>query len=199
MSNWMVEFSRSLNFMVEVVSLLHEVSDTEDKLIKFLNNFTEKNYYITEYSPFSVIFKTSTIMAIIRRISYSRQLNIGTNDWRQKIGLVGCIVRNIVSDANKLETIGKHGIKSYIEFEIEKYHKNNNNNNNNKLSHTELVIYISRQLEEHYTNQLSKIASKKYIKTGFGLGLAKKLDNEMKIFMQNSINYVNLIEEMLMT
>lgn len=197
MSNWMVEFSRSLNFMVEVVSLLHEVSDTEDELIKFLNNFTEQNYYITEYSPFSVIFKTSTIMAIIRRISYSRQLNIGTNDWRQKIGLVGCIVRNIVSDANKLETIGKHGIKSYIEFEIEKYHKNNINNN--KLSHTELVIYISRQLEEHYTNQLSKIASKKYIKTGFGLGLAKKLDNEMKIFMQNSLNYINLIEEMLMT
>lgn len=195
MSNWMVEFSRSLNFMVEIVSLLQEISDNEDELIKFLNNFTEQNYYITEYSPFSVIFKTSTIMAIIRRISYSRQLNLGTNDWRQKIGLIGCIVRNIVSDANKLENIGKHGIKSYIEFEIEKYHKNNTN----KLSHTELVIYISRQLEEYYKNELSKIASKQYMKTGFGLGLAKKLDKEMKIFMQNSLNYINLIEEMLMT
>ena len=195
MSNWTVEFSRSLNFMVEIVSLLHEISDTEDELIKFLNIFTEKNYYITEYSPFSVIFKTSTIMAIIRRISYSRQLNLGTNDWRQKLGLVGCIIRNIVSDANKLETIGKHGIQRCIEYEIEKlYHIDNITN---KLSHTELVNYVSNQLEKHYTNKLSKIASKYYMKTGFGLGLAKKLDYEMKVFMTNPDNYINLIKELL--
>lgn len=63
-------------------------------------------------------------MDIIDRISYSKEVKMikaNNLDWKCVLGVKGLIVRNIVSDADKLEAIGKIGLDRCIEYTKTKY------------------------------------------------------------------------------
>ena len=53
------------------------------------------------------------ILAIIERIAFSREKAWGRNDWLAVLGIDGVIVRNIVSDADKLDAINAHRCYMY--------------------------------------------------------------------------------------
>jgi hypothetical protein len=88
------------------VAWLHDIIDhkytdsSENKvlLIKFLNEIFSND-------------DTLLILNIIERISYSKEnyyiINNKNNDWNEILGEDGLLIRNIVSDADKLDALGK--------------------------------------------------------------------------------------------
>lgn len=171
----------NLTFMVKIVAWLHDVADhkyiekephLKEELADFLQRFTTDihNQRLMEYSKYKYLCNPQMIMAIIDRISFSRQKKLGTSDWYKTLGIHGCFVRNIVSDADKLEAIGKAGIDRCRDYTIE------------KLTHegkeiTTEIIY--NDVETHYHEKLKLIASMTYMKTIPGWCCAQILAIEM--------------------
>lgn len=92
--------------LVMIVALLHDVDDgkydTDGTLAENLAQFVEKNF----------AGGAKLIIDIIHRISYSKELaqrKLGGIDWLEVLGTRGTIVRNYVSDADKLESLGRRG------------------------------------------------------------------------------------------
>src|SRR5690606_22205199 len=150
---------RALLFIVQIVSLLHDVADhkyiTEDstlenKFSEFIKKITEENKIAVENTIYEHLFTKKMIVAIIERNSYSKQKKNGTSDWIPTLGYIGCFVRNIVSDADKLEAIGPAGIDRCASYIIESL-------NLKKIPATAQTVY--KLVEEHYHEKLKTIAS----------------------------------------
>jgi len=158
------------------VSWLHDVADRkydhEGTLKLQLNNF------ITE------IFgqdKSKFILDTIARTSYSNEINMlqqfGKLDWDTELGNDGVILRNIVSDADKLEAIGYEGVVRCMTYNIELLKKIGNL----YPSFDELIIPVKK----HTSEKLIKLAPS-YIRTEYGKELAKPKHDEMiNIFNDN--------------
>jgi uncharacterized protein len=101
--------SSDIYYKIIACAWLHDVSDHKfDPDGK--NKFMMKNILLNFFS----IQETDLLMAIIDRISFSKENNAiknGKLDWDQILGEEGMFIRNIVSDADKLEAIGKIGIE----------------------------------------------------------------------------------------
>ena len=54
---------------------------------------------------------------------FSKEIKNGSSDWHEIIGIEGIIIRNIVSDADKIDALGETGIRRCIEFGFYKYKK----------------------------------------------------------------------------
>jgi len=113
---------KTLKKDVMIVAWLHDVADHKydfngnlnTKVFDFLNDLTNHDEEKTRY-----------YMNIIERISFSKEnkciLMKQELDWMEVIGEKGCYVRNIVSDADKLEALGKSGLVRCIEYNRERY------------------------------------------------------------------------------
>ena len=91
--------------LVIICAWLHDVDDhkygneNKEVLEAFLaENFSEKK---------------TIILAIIERIAFSREKNLGRTDWLAILGVDGVVVRNIVSDADKLDAINAYRCYMY--------------------------------------------------------------------------------------
>jgi HD superfamily phosphodiesterase len=101
------------------------------------------------------------IMDIIERISYSREKTFGDSDWLATLGETGIIVRNIVSDADKLEAIGEIGIRR-----CEQYSRHVSPHN------------VWARVRQHADEKLLHLRDH-YIRTRAGKQLAAPLHDEM--------------------
>jgi uncharacterized protein len=144
----------SKKYMLEdilIVGWLHDVADhkycegtdLELKLDEFLNNFKNGKLY----------------RDIIDRISYSKEVKYGNKDWQKIIGIDGLIVRNIVSDADKIDAIGENGVRRCIEYGFHKY---------KEATDKEMI----KRVRDHAEEKLLLLKDK-FIRTQTGKDLAK--------------------------
>jgi len=83
--------------LITICAWLHDVNDHkyDNENEEVLNSFLELNF--PEHK--------SLILDIIKRVSFSFEKKHGRNDWLEVLGQDGLFVRNIVSDADKIEAI----------------------------------------------------------------------------------------------
>jgi hypothetical protein len=176
----------ALSFMVDLIALLHDVADhkyVEDdptlavELNNFLSQITSNDEYksIVQETVFYNLFNPIAIINIIERISFSRQNKYGTNNWYSLLGLWGVLIRNIVSDADKLEAIGKDGIDRCRDFTIESF-------SNQQIDYTQEMVRDN--IIKHYHEKLKLVASYGYMRTLPGWLCAQFLDKEMREYME---------------
>jgi hypothetical protein len=154
-----------LIFIVQFIALLHDVDDhkyhAEDPSISIkLNQFLDNHIYslVLGGSVYEYLYNTKMILRIIKLISFSRQKKYAedTEQWNKYLGAHGTFVRNIVSDADKLEALGLRGFNRCVGYTKELFHKNQVN-----FAQTNVVFAVKK----HYDEKLSIIATRKYMKT----------------------------------
>ena len=94
------------------------------------------------------------------------------------------ILRNIVSDADKLEALGTICIKRMIEYEI--FIEKN----------TDITSHI-RHIQKHCSEKLYLLLTHEYIKTKLGKELGEQRLTEMKNIVDNENVLINFIKEYL--
>jgi hypothetical protein len=170
--------SQTLLYIVKVVALLHDVTDhkyvKKDSVFKkqfseYLKEFTTRKNTV-DGTIYKYLFTQEMIENIISRVSYSAQKKNGTDDWIPVLGYLGCLVRAIVSDADKLEAIGLTGFLRCVSYTVEVL------NSEQKLATAEKVYPL---VEQHYNEKLKTIASLEYMKTPFGWFQARLEDRRM--------------------
>ena len=148
---------------IAIVGMIHDVDDHkydhDGKLSETLREFL-KQLWPVRYMWF---------MDIAHRISYSKEVKNGTDDWLGVIGSDGIIVRNMVSDADKLDAIDKVGIMRCIIF-----NSKHRSADQGPVTVDELVKIIN----EHADEKLLLIKDK-FIRTKTGRSFAKPLHEEM--------------------
>lgn len=101
--------------IIVVIAWLHDVADykydPDRTLYQKLVSFLSVHY------PNNAIF----MVEIIDRISFSREKKDGRSNWERILGHHGMFIRDIVSDADKLEAIGKVGLERCIKYGSETY------------------------------------------------------------------------------
>ena len=110
-----VMFNWTILRLVGVVSLCHDVDD------KKIKGFEERKKKLEKFLIDEFGLEWKLIKDIIDRISHSKERNSDLSrktdlDWLSVLGLHGVIVRNCVSDADKIESLGKTGHERSKEF-----------------------------------------------------------------------------------
>ena len=157
----------ALIFIVQMVALLHDVDDHKyhaddphisTKLSEFLDHTTQIYNMVLRGSVYEYLYNTKMILRIIKLISFSRQekFNHTTEQWNKYLGVYGTFIRNIVSDADKLEALGIRGFNRCVEYTKELFYKNHSN-----YTQTNIVIGV----KQHYKEKLHNLATLKYMKT----------------------------------
>lgn len=152
---------------VLIVAYLHDVADHKydkdgtlrEQLRQFMKDKLELPQGLIEW-----------YLDIIDRISYSREVKYGDHDWKKVLTDYGIEIRNIVSDADKLEAIGQVGIDRYRKYIIER---------NPNISQDEL----DKKIREHADEKLLKIKDN-FIRTKTGKIMAEPLHDEMIKILQ---------------
>jgi len=146
-----------------VVAWLHDVADHkydhDGKLKENMHQFITK-----------IVDNPTLIIDIIERISYSKEVKIGTDDWETVLGKYGCLIRNIVSDADKLEALGINGFNRCVEYTKYNYIK--------KFDHEIPRDVLKKNVLDHANEKLLKLKDF-YIKTESGKKMAEKLHQEL--------------------
>ncbi len=60
----------------------------------------------------------SLILNIIERVSFTREMQVGASDWNSVLG-DAVVIRDIVSDADKLMSLGVRGHKRLLLYNVE--------------------------------------------------------------------------------
>ena len=99
--------------MILTIAWLHDVNDHKyNNVFEMTENM--KNFLSEYYNNKDV----ELIMNIIDRISFSKENKIinSNYDWFDVIGQYGIIIRDIVSDADKIEALGNIGFQRCLQF-----------------------------------------------------------------------------------
>ncbi|AYV77375.1 MAG: metal dependent phosphohydrolase [Dasosvirus sp.] len=175
--------------LVITVAWLHDVNDhkyinpeTTELTNRFLDNFCEKYAKLMDQETRSLL-TTSMIFKIIERISFSREKEFGDSDWHKILGTTGTFIRNVVSDADKWESIGEIGITRCIEYTIEKFIEAKKIPRNRD---------VYQAVEKHYDEKL-KFLPFFYMRTKYGKERAHDLNRLMieslESFRRNSLEF----------
>lgn len=153
-----------IKIICSIASLLHDTIDhkyketyeyNKNKLEEFLSQFEFSN----------------KVKLIINNMSYSKELKEGLPKFDEKL----LLMRNIVSDSDKLDALGKIGLircEEYTKMVLRK-------NNNSEVVNSEVV---NSEVVKHYNEKL--ISLDNYIITKKGKELAVPLKEEMSIFIE---------------
>ena len=106
--SFVMAFDASVHIPVLIVSWMHDLLDG-----KYASEYDE-NYEAMRL--FLKDFDYKWLKKIMDRISRSREVKYGDSDWLAEIGAEGILIRNIVSDADKLDAIGIHGIYRCLDY-----------------------------------------------------------------------------------
>jgi hypothetical protein len=119
--------------LVRTVGILHDVADRKvdpseyyrKRLDRMLSGIGRGFHYgVTE---------------IISRVSLTREITVGTADWLPTLGPEGVLVRDYVSDADKLLSLGEVGYQRLVDYNRESYGQVYIwDNNHNRYGHTYL-------------------------------------------------------------
>lgn len=158
---------------IETAALFHDLWDhkyidksSKDYMTIKNNLYTElKKYYFSEDD-------IKEIEIIINNISLSREINL-----RKKNNFLNLkhlqLMRDIVSDSDKLEMLGLQGIDRIIEYQLYKFPDCKSNE-------------IKKIIKDIYNKKISILLSENYIKTEPGKEMARPLMQEIK-------NYIEMI------
>lgn len=153
-----------------IVAWCHDVADhkydKDGKLADTVKEFLRINFYTN----------STLIWNCIERISFSKEKH-NKDDWKLLLGEKGMLVRNIVSDADKLEAVGKPGLTRCIEYASEQYMKDHGVS----IPHSVLVSAV----HEHSNDKLLRL--KDYMRTKTGLNMAIPLHDELVRELANMI------------
>lgn len=150
-----------------IVAWLHDVADHKYCEFTDLEQILEK--FLIEFD------KGKLYKDIIDRISFSKEIKNGSSDWHEIIGIEGIIIRNIVSDADKIDALGENGIRRCIEFGFYKY---------KKATSEEMI----QRVRDHACEKILLLKDK-YIKTRIGKELAEKEHQETVNILANLNNF----------
>lgn len=164
--------------MVIVSAWLHDVADhkydRDGRLKIMVKQFLMKVYQGDRE-------KVNLIIDIIDRVSFSKEKKSKDKniklDWNEKLGSTGTLVRNIVSDADKLEAIGEEGVKRCINYTVEKHKERTGSIG---MDYDNLV----NEVKTHAQEKLLKLKDE-YIRTKPGKAKAQPLHNEMVEALNN--------------
>jgi len=154
--------------MVEIVAWLHDVADP--KYDKDGSLRTEVQEFVSE-----IFFHWRRIMMVLDRISYSKEKKVVEKDLPAWLGCESPdfeLIRNIVSDADKLEALGEAGLTRCIQYTL--------------VAHPE---YTFKELQQHVEAHAKEklLGLHNYIRTTEGKRLAVDLTNQLreslKLFM----------------
>jgi len=151
--------------MLVTVAYLHDINDAKyDK-----ENLMESSMRAFLASHFKEI-DIDTIMKIIARISYSKENNCRKEDkpldWNQVLDPRALQIRDIVSDADKLEAIGKIGLKRCRQYTQAR---------NRDIDEATLNFEVIKHFEE----KLGRLLPEGFIRTPVGRKMAEPLHQEM--------------------
>ena len=102
--------------VVATVAWLHDVADHKyikkdpslmTSLNEFLERYTVEHAHVMAGTQYEAVFTPKGVLAITERISFSREKKQGDKDWQEAMGAAGIEIRNIVSDADKMDAIGR--------------------------------------------------------------------------------------------
>jgi uncharacterized protein len=162
------------------VAWLHDVIDHKYEDSK--ENMKKMNVFLEDNFP----NEKELILKIIDRISYSKEnKSIKNNeklDWTSELGEKGVLVRNIVSDADKLEAIGELGLIRCIAYTIHSYFEKNK-----KMVEKE---YLTNEVIQHSKEKLLRLKDE-FIRTEKGLEMATILHQELLESLKNIDFHVN--------
>jgi len=140
--------------LVAICAWLHDVNDHKygNENEKVLDHFLELNF--PEYK--------TLILDIIKRVSFSFEKKHGRDDWLEVLGEDGLFIRNIVSDADKIEAININRCYQYEKMK------------NPEFDDKELWIRII----EHYNEKLVLLKDH-YLYTDAAKKIAEPLHKKM--------------------
>jgi HD superfamily phosphodiesterase len=126
--------------LIIIAAWLHNVADYKyDKDGSFTNLVNAYLHTIYPESP----HKIKLIESIIDRMSFSKENEVLKKeeklDWEEVLGEQGMLIRNIVSDADKLEAIGMMGIERCILYGRDKY---------DGINDKDLIVKVQEHAEE---------------------------------------------------
>ena len=151
-----------ISHLITAVALLHDVADHKygdiEKQTELMRNELQKYF-----EGHDVLL----ILEVINKISYSKEAKIrqkGVIPTWEELGPEGKVVRNVVSDADKLEAIGIIGVIRCMQFTVEKLRE--------KGEPISASILVNR-LVEHGHEKLF-ILKDEYVVTSAGKSLAQE-------------------------
>jgi hypothetical protein len=95
---------------IRICALAHDIGDS-----KFVDDTDEWDMQLYKVPIRTRMF----ILDVGRLVSFSRERMLGRGDWLQILG-AGVFIRAIVSDADKLDSLGEHGHQRLVEYNHEK-------------------------------------------------------------------------------
>ena len=156
---------------IEAAALFHDLWDH-----KYVNSSSMEYKRIKDKFKYELkrrLFSDQEIKdieIIINNISLSREMELRSTDSLLSLKHLQ-LMRDIVSDADKLEMLGILGIERIIEFHMHKYP--------NTKSHE-----LKSVVKKIYNTKISKLLDENYIKTEPGRDMARPLMQEMKNFIE---------------
>ena len=128
---------------------------------------------------FNTTIEIKDIFSIIDNISFSKERRNRPSDIPLKGRLL--LLRNIVSDADKIEALGIEGAKRMIAYEkkIKDCKKEN----------------LIKNIRQHCDDKLYILISEKYIRTTFGIQIAQELEKELKNIINDDDQLNKLIDQ----
>jgi hypothetical protein len=170
-SNSIEESTGKIFMYVSIVAMLHDVADH-----KYDKDGTLKNK-VFEFVRDKVLFDEENallVMKIIDHISYSKEneaIQSGKPiDFNAVLGNFGAYVRDIVSDADKLEALGEIGFGRCVEFTKDTY----------KKKHDKEISYelLKQEVIKHANEKLLRLKDE-FMRTSYGKQLAISLHDEL--------------------
>lgn len=172
-----------LYFLIVIVSYLHDVADKkydndgslEKKLVLFLDYFTKE---VQKNEILKTLYKNSSyweyldsekLIKIIKNVSYTKEIKDKTLQWYDELGFVGIYIRDIVSDADKLDSIGKIGIERCAQYAV---HKHKQTFGEEEYSFPD-DLEIANHVKEIYHKRLKHIG--KHLRTKIGKFMGQDL------------------------
>lgn len=155
--------------IIEAAALLHDAWD--HKYIKKESEIKEKKEFISYYlNDVMTPFQMKIVFDIVDNISYSREIK----GLKKDLGKYE-ILRNIVSDADKLEALGSNSIDRMIIYNI----------NEGKIDHYNHIV-------KHCKDKLFKLRN--YIHTSYARDVALSYERQLKIITSDELilnNFIN--------
>ena len=170
-------------FKIETAAILHDVWD--HKYVNdtsFIKKQVRDKLLLIYFSEHDI----QDIFIIIDNVSFSKEIkqrNSNTSLISNNLNLKHLQqMRDIVSDADKLEMLGKHGIKRIVLYEKHINPKST------------IEEYVSK-VKHYYSNKIKLLIDENYIKTEHAKFIAIKLINEMDELIDNEKLLIKYIKK----
>ena len=181
---------------VLVVAMLHDVNDhkydkdgTLDKTVRdFGVSIASRLRLIdqaecgSDHDPVS--FLSASIMETIGAISFSKEKRYGARWFEAKLpSRLWVLVRDVVSDADKLEAIGAAGLQRSFDYNIASRQEDGSWEQCLAQGAEAAALAVFKDVDQHCDDKLLRLASE-YVITGAGRFLAAPRHDELKATLQ---------------